>query len=445
MQPVNDVSQDNNVIYIESDDHQESLTESANYEGNELEQPKLASEVTLAKQVAARNNDQSSLLYGETGTTQPASSGAQQTSAMSMAQMPSPSNADGGLQVPGVKQGDKILSEIAEEDSISMISDRPRRFKPSDCVTPVDPVTNSFMANQAREGQQNFTHSRLKETANRAAAEPVSNFAQPAAHQQNASAPGTGRTPNKPNPYATGDEHPPASGTSGKNTAHSGSSSTAMPQQRQPKQSTYMNKTGGATNDPTAGDGEGKDAGKNTRNQRPTSTGQQKRSSSGQGTRVHLNQGGTLHQLIEQNQQHQMRSRQAKNIGYGADKGVSQTMPALNSRDTNASSSTNAYGNMVGGAFANAGSSAQTGHTALSASTKHSQSQLGHAHGSGGGHPGQAHQSLMHSLGAQQNSQSQQVMPSLTEATLADRQNSSSALYQVSGAANSSKPRRSSN
>ena len=42
MQPVNDVSQDNNVIYIESDDHQESLTESANYEGNELEQRKLA-------------------------------------------------------------------------------------------------------------------------------------------------------------------------------------------------------------------------------------------------------------------------------------------------------------------------------------------------------------------------------------------------------------------
>ena len=358
MQPVNDVSQDNNVIYIESDDHQESLTESANYEGNELEQPKLASEVTLAKQAAARNNDQGSLLYGETGTTQPASSGAQQTSAMSMAQMPSPSNADGGLQIPGLKQGDKILSEIAEEDSISMISDRPRRFKPSDCVTPVDPVTNSFMANQARESQQNFTHSRLKETANRAAAEQVSNFAQPAAHQQNPSAPGTGRTPNKPNPYATGDEHPPASGASGKNTAHSGSSSTAMSQQRQPKQATYMNKTGGAGSDPMGGDGDGKDQSKNTRNQRPTSSGQQKRSSSGQGTRVHLNQGGTLHQLIEQNQQHQMRSRQAKNIGYGADKGISQTMPALNSRDTNASSSTNAYGNMVGGSFANAGTSA---------------------------------------------------------------------------------------
>ena len=51
---------------------------------------------------------------------------------------------------------DKILSEIAEEDSISMISDRPRRFKPSDCVTPVDPVTNSFM--QGKDAQ-----SRLKD------------------------------------------------------------------------------------------------------------------------------------------------------------------------------------------------------------------------------------------------------------------------------------------
>ena len=51
----------------------------------------------------------------------------------------------------------------------------------------------------------------------------------------------------------------------------------------------------------------------------------------------------------------------------------------------------------------------------------------------------------MHSMAGQQNSQSQQVMPSLTEATLADRQNSSSALYQVSGTSNSSKARRSSN
>lgn len=55
------------------------------------------------------------------------------------------------VQMPAngvVNKTDKILSEIAEEDSISMISDRPRRFKPSDVVTPVDPVTNSFMAGQ---------------------------------------------------------------------------------------------------------------------------------------------------------------------------------------------------------------------------------------------------------------------------------------------------------
>ena len=61
---------------------------------------------------------------------------------------------------------DKILSEIAEEDSISMISDKPRRFKPSDCVTPADPVTNSFMGS-IRESHTNATNTRLKETANR--------------------------------------------------------------------------------------------------------------------------------------------------------------------------------------------------------------------------------------------------------------------------------------
>ena len=63
-------------------------------------------------------------------------------------------------------QAERILSEIAEEDSISMISDKPRRFKPSDCVTPADPVTNSFMGS-LRESQNGMTNSRLKETANK--------------------------------------------------------------------------------------------------------------------------------------------------------------------------------------------------------------------------------------------------------------------------------------
>ena len=59
-----------------------------------------------------------------------------------------------------------------------------------------------------------------------------------------------------------------------------------------------------------------------------------------------------------------MRSRQAKNIGYGGtDKAISQTMPALNSREANNSSSTNAYGNIVGGAFGPVGATNQTGHT----------------------------------------------------------------------------------
>jgi len=88
---------------------------------------------------------------------------------MTMVQMQSPGasmdvvgkNGSSYTGIPSNKT-DKILSEIAEEDSISMISDRPRRFKPSDCVTPADPVTNSFMAahNNAKDA-----HSRLKDTS----------------------------------------------------------------------------------------------------------------------------------------------------------------------------------------------------------------------------------------------------------------------------------------
>jgi len=47
-----------------------------------------------------------------------------------------------------------------------MISDKPRRFKPSDCVTPADPMTNSFMGS-IRESHTNNTNTRLKENANR--------------------------------------------------------------------------------------------------------------------------------------------------------------------------------------------------------------------------------------------------------------------------------------
>jgi hypothetical protein len=63
--------------------------------------------------------------------------------------------------------GEKILSEIAEEDQISMISDKPRRLRPSDCVTPADPVTNSFMGSIRDTHQTNTMSTRLKENANR--------------------------------------------------------------------------------------------------------------------------------------------------------------------------------------------------------------------------------------------------------------------------------------
>lgn len=80
---------------------------------------------------------------------------------------------------PAATQAERILSEIAEEDSISMISDKPRRFKPSDCVTPADPVTNSFMGS-IRESQNAVTNSRLKETANKMLMnEPLTNFTGP--------------------------------------------------------------------------------------------------------------------------------------------------------------------------------------------------------------------------------------------------------------------------
>lgn len=78
----------------------------------------------------------------------------------------SAANAANPYHLFGTSNQDKILSEIAEEDSISMISDKPRRFKPSDCVTPADPVTNSFMGS-IRESHTTATNTRLKETANR--------------------------------------------------------------------------------------------------------------------------------------------------------------------------------------------------------------------------------------------------------------------------------------
>ena len=44
-------------------------------------------------------------------------------------------------------QPDQILSEIAEEDSVSMVSDRPKRGKKESApYTPKDPITNSFIS-----------------------------------------------------------------------------------------------------------------------------------------------------------------------------------------------------------------------------------------------------------------------------------------------------------
>ena len=65
------------------------------------------------------------------------------------ASMPQYSNASQpGQQPPPANGQDKILSEIAEEDSLSMVSDRHTRSRfgrPSDGGTPAEPVSNSFM------------------------------------------------------------------------------------------------------------------------------------------------------------------------------------------------------------------------------------------------------------------------------------------------------------
>lgn len=45
-----------------------------------------------------------------------------------------------------------------------MISDKPRRLKPSDCVTPADPMTNSFMGSIRGDKNAANTHTRLHES-----------------------------------------------------------------------------------------------------------------------------------------------------------------------------------------------------------------------------------------------------------------------------------------
>ena len=76
MKPVVESPVDNNVIYIESDDHQESVSESQNLDGNESELPKQAPPAgndvqgIVGRNTALRSSaDNGQLLYGETGTT----------------------------------------------------------------------------------------------------------------------------------------------------------------------------------------------------------------------------------------------------------------------------------------------------------------------------------------------------------------------------------------
>ena len=58
---------------------------------------------------------------------------------------------------------EKILSEIAEEDSVSMVSDKhTRRFKASECATPAEPTAQSFIGS-IRESEVAKTQTRLND------------------------------------------------------------------------------------------------------------------------------------------------------------------------------------------------------------------------------------------------------------------------------------------
>ena len=134
------------MIYIESDDHLESITESQGPDGAD-EWSRLGNDAPARQ---ATLNSDSSLLWGETGTTQAQGPGnvANQQPAATASTLQYSNPLQPGQQPQPANGQDKILSEIAEEDSLSMISDRHTRSRfgrPSDGGTPAEPVTNSFM------------------------------------------------------------------------------------------------------------------------------------------------------------------------------------------------------------------------------------------------------------------------------------------------------------
>ena len=64
-------------------------------------------------------------------------------------------NANNNLNPNGLV-ADKLLSEIAEEDSVSMISDRPRKIRKSEvAMTPTDPAHTQSIIDSLRVSQNN--------------------------------------------------------------------------------------------------------------------------------------------------------------------------------------------------------------------------------------------------------------------------------------------------
>ena len=139
MEPVQDTQgEPSNVIYIENEELLESADENSGQDSG-LKNQQDAARSSNRYQNDAQNNNAGCVLFGDTG----AGDNYPNT-------IPATANPP-GLQKTGLESAylgqDQILSEIAEEDSVSMVSDRPKRLgqKNSEPYTPKDPITNSFI------------------------------------------------------------------------------------------------------------------------------------------------------------------------------------------------------------------------------------------------------------------------------------------------------------
>ena len=90
-----------------------------------------------------QNNSAGVVLFGDTG----AGDNSFPKNKMQQPIVNAPMGQKNGVESAYLNADQGILSEIAEEDSVSMVSDRPKRLgqKSSEPYTPKDPITNSFI------------------------------------------------------------------------------------------------------------------------------------------------------------------------------------------------------------------------------------------------------------------------------------------------------------